>query len=100
MVRRSDTFPKIIDREQVAEDWRARGMIPGQANFPPGRERREIVREADEWIMVVEGEVEVVIEGCVHRPEPGEELCIPAGAAHSIRNPGTTTSRWLFGYQS
>lgn len=50
--------------------------------------------------MVLEGEVEFDIVGKVVRPAPGEEVLIPAGALHTVRNLGTTTSRWLYGYKS
>jgi len=32
-------------------------------------------------------------------PVIGEELLIPAGAIHSVRNIGATTARWLYGYK-
>jgi quercetin dioxygenase-like cupin family protein len=49
--------------------------------------------------MVVEGEVEFEIDGKTHRPPPGTELLIPAGARHTVRNVGPTESRWLYGYR-
>lgn len=100
MVLRNEALRELVDRERVAADWRARGFVPGQATYPPGRERRDVVRESDELVMVVEGEVEFVIEGIPHRPEPGEELRIPAGARHTIRNCGRATSRWLHAYRT
>ena len=45
-------------------------------------------------------EVEFELEGRVHRPQPGEELLIPAGAVHSARNIGGATARWLYGYKT
>ena len=48
--------------------------------------------------MVAEGQVEFVIAGVTYRPRAGEELLIPAGARHTVRNLGTTESRWLYGY--
>jgi quercetin dioxygenase-like cupin family protein len=49
--------------------------------------------------MMLEGEVEFEIGGQVRRPEIGEEVFIPAGVVHSVRNRGKTTSRWLYGYR-
>ena len=49
--------------------------------------------------MVMDGEVEFEIAGTVYRPNPGEELLIPSGAVHSVRNIGRTTAHWLYGYQ-
>jgi mannose-6-phosphate isomerase-like protein (cupin superfamily) len=48
--------------------------------------------------MVVDGEVVFEIDGRIVRPEPGDEVLIPAGARHSVRNLGRTTSHWLYGY--
>jgi mannose-6-phosphate isomerase-like protein (cupin superfamily) len=48
--------------------------------------------------MVLQGDVEFEIAGVIHRPRAGEELLIPAGARHTVRNLGTTESRWLYGY--
>ena len=49
--------------------------------------------------MVLEGNVEFEINGKVLRPAAGEEVFIPAGVLHSVRNTGKTTSRWLYGYK-
>jgi mannose-6-phosphate isomerase-like protein (cupin superfamily) len=43
--------------------------------------------------------VEFEIGGQIHHPQPGEELLIPAGVLHSVRNVGSTTAHWLYGYQ-
>ena len=59
----------------------------------------DFVHDTDEIVMVVAGDVEFEIEGKTHRPEPGEELLIPAGASHTVRNVGNTESRWLYGYR-
>lgn len=49
--------------------------------------------------MVVDGVVEFEIGGVIARPRPGEELLIPAGVIHSVRNRGTGEARWLYGYR-
>jgi mannose-1-phosphate guanylyltransferase/mannose-1-phosphate guanylyltransferase/mannose-6-phosphate isomerase len=45
-------------------------------------------RRAEHWV-VVQGHPEVVLDGEVLRPQPGEAVYIPLGARHRIRNPGT-----------
>ena len=52
-----------------------------------------------EVVIVLEGNMEIEVAGEVHHSQPGEELLIPVGAAHSARNIGSTTARWLYGYQ-
>jgi quercetin dioxygenase-like cupin family protein len=58
------------------------------------------VHDVDEVVMTIEGEVEFEFSGKTTRPRPGEELMIPAGATHTVRNVGNSTSRGLFGYRS
>jgi len=58
------------------------------------------VHDVDEVVMTIEGEVEFKFSGKTIRSRPGEELMIPAGATHTVRNVGNSTSRWLFGYRS
>lgn len=53
----------------------------------------------DELVMVVEGSVELELHGEVFQPEIGQEVFIPAGTIHSVRNVGATVSRWLYGYR-
>lgn len=49
--------------------------------------------------MVLEGNVEFEVGGTILRPGLGEEISIPAGVIHSVRNKGAATSRWLYGYK-
>jgi quercetin dioxygenase-like cupin family protein len=89
-----------VDRDAVAADWRIRGFSCGLWVDPPGQVWADFVHDTDEIVMVVEGEVEFEIAGVIHRPRAGEELLIPAGARHTVRNLGRTESRWLYGYGS
>ena len=56
------------------------------------------MHEADELVMVLEGELE--LQGKTFRPHIGEEVFIPAHVTHSVRNVGGTTAKWLYGYKS
>lgn len=49
--------------------------------------------------MLVEGEIEVCCEGKTLRPGPGDEIVIPAGASHTVRNTGNTMKRCYYGYR-
>lgn len=87
------------DRSTIERQWAARGFSCDLWVDPPGQRWENFVHGVDELVMVVEGRVEFEIDGVVAVPEPGVELFIPAGARHSVRNLGTTTSRWLYGYR-
>ena len=84
--------------ETVRQDWRNRGFSCDLWVDPPGQCWEGYVHATDELVMVVEGQVEFEIEGAIHWPDPGQELFIPACAAHSVRNLGRTQARWLYGY--
>ncbi len=43
--------------------------------------------------------LEFEIGGKIYRPQPGEELSIPSGVLHSVRNIGSSTAHWLYGYR-
>jgi quercetin dioxygenase-like cupin family protein len=87
-----------IKQKQVSRDWAARGFSCDLWVDPPGRRWEDFVHATDELVVVLEGELEFEIGGAVSRPKPGEEIYIPAGAVHSVRNVGNTTARWLYGY--
>ena len=88
-----------MDVNNVAKNWGERGFGCGLWSDPPGRVWKDYVHGTDELLMVVEGALEVEIEGRKHRAAPGEEIFIPAHALHTVRNTGGTTARWLYGYR-
>ncbi|WP_346836930.1 cupin domain-containing protein [Microbulbifer sp. SAOS-129_SWC] len=89
-----------VSRSTVHNDWAARGFSCDLWVDPPGQRWEDFVHAVDELLMPVEGQLEVEIDGDLHRPRVGEELLIPAGAHHSVRNIGPVTARWLYGYAS
>ena len=84
--------------EIIRHDWRNRGFSCDLWVDPPGQCWEGYVHATDELVMIVEGQVEFEIEGVIHRPDPGQELFIPACALHSVRNLGRTQAKWLYGY--
>jgi len=88
-----------MDRGQVAEGWRDRGFSCGLWVDPPGQVWEDYVHGTDELLMVLEGELELEMQGRTFRPKAGEEVLIPARVSHSVRNVGGTTARWLYGYK-
>jgi quercetin dioxygenase-like cupin family protein len=91
-------MPKV-DRAKVAADWAERGFSCDLWVDPPGQRWEKFTHAMDELVTVVEGEMEIEIEGQLHRPLVGQELLIPARAVHSARNVGRTTAQWLYGYK-
>lgn len=88
-----------MDLDRIEADWRRRGFGCGLWIDPPGQRWKGYVHGVDELVMVVDGAVELELPGKNFRPAPGEEILIPAGVIHSVRNVGTVTSRWRYGYR-
>jgi mannose-6-phosphate isomerase-like protein (cupin superfamily) len=88
------------DRAQVEREWGARGFSCGLWVDPPGQVWEDYVHATDELLMVLEGELELEMQGRSIRPGVGEEVLIPARVMHTVRNLGGTTARWLYGYKS
>lgn len=89
----------MIDRERVQADWNARGFSCDIWTDPPGQVWADFVHATDELVMPIEGVVEIEMQGQRLRPAVGEEIFIPAGVMHTVRNPGRVTSRWYYGYR-
>jgi quercetin dioxygenase-like cupin family protein len=88
-----------VKRADVEQDWAARGFSCGLWTDPPGRVWEDYVHDVDELLMLLEGNLELELQGRTWRPVIGEEVFIPAGARHSVRNVGGSTARWLYGYK-
>lgn len=92
-------MPSVPDIARVESDWLKRGFSCEVWTDAPGQVWADFVHDVDELVMTIEGDVEFEFAGKIIRPQPGEELMIPAGASHTVRNVGASTSRWLFGYR-
>jgi mannose-6-phosphate isomerase-like protein (cupin superfamily) len=90
---------RTVDRIRIARDWESRGFSCDLWTDPPGARWEDFVHDVDELLMVVDGGLEVEIEGRTTHPLPGQEIFIRARARHSVRNTGGSTSHWLYGYR-
>lgn len=84
---------------QIEQEWQERGFSCGLWVDPPGQEWVDFVHEVDELVTLVEGEIEMEMQGKTFRPAVGEEVFIPAHTSHTVRNVGGTTAKWLYGYR-
>jgi quercetin dioxygenase-like cupin family protein len=87
------------DRGQVAAGRASRRFSRDRWTDLPGLRWENFPHATGELVCVLEGQVEFEVAGQVHRPKVGEELLSPARTAHSARNVGKTTARWLYGYR-
>ncbi len=91
-------FATPLNRDAVARDWAARGYSCHEFVDPPGQAWNDFVHATNELVTVLEGALELEVAGETVRAEPGDEVFIPRGANHSVRNAHPGTTRWLFGY--
>ncbi len=89
-----------MDERKVKTDWERRGFSFGIWIDPPGQLWEDYVHGVDELLMLAEGEIELSFLGKTFCPKIGEEILIPAGAGHTVRNIGKTTNRWYYGYKN
>jgi len=88
-----------VNRAQIENLWHSRGFSCDLWTDPPGQEWIDYVHSVDEVVMLLEGELEMEMQGKRFRPKIGEEVLIPASVSHTVRNVGATTARWLYGYK-
>lgn len=61
---------------------------PGGANPPHTHDREEV-------LTMLDGAINLTLDGRAERLGPGDTAIIPASTAHQIRNAGETTAEWL-----
>lgn len=91
-------FASPVAKAAVQEDWANRGYSCDWFVDPPGREWNDFVHGCNELVTVVEGRLRMTIGDHEFIVEPGDEVFIPEGAVHSVKNVHTATTRWLYGY--
>src|SRR5215510_5853310 len=91
---------QTVSIKAIRSDWQSRGFSCDIWTDPPGQVWEDYRHSVDELVMVLEGKVEFEVDGKILQPSAGEELFIPAGVLHSVRNKETVISRWLYGYRT
>lgn len=91
-------FAQPVDVAAVTRNWIKRGFSCRAFIDPPGQEWRDFVHDTDELVTVVEGQLGVRMHDEDWELLPGDELYIPRGVSHTVRNLYAGTTRWLYGY--
>ena len=89
----------IIDHSAVRKDWYGRGFSCDIWIDPPGKIWTDFVHDTDELLMLIDGEIELEMDGNILHPKIGDEVLIPAGISHTVRNIGSVTNYWFYGYK-
>ena len=91
-------FSTPVISETVLKDWTERGYDCQSFVDPPDQEWNNFVHGTNELVTVIEGQLEIKIGSQRHLLNPGDEIFIPKGAIHSVRNSYHDTTHWVFGY--
>lgn len=91
-------FPVPLDRDQVAHDWCGHGYSCDRFTDPPGREWNDFVHATNKLVTVIDGKLRLTIGAEEVIAEPGDEVFIPKGVCHSVKNVSPRTTHWLYGY--
>lgn len=83
------TYKPILHSDN-AFMWHA--VVPADTFVPP-----HIHPTQDEWIYMLDGNMEVEFGGDVHKAGPGDTIRMPMGIAHGVFNRSGATSTCLFG---
>lgn len=91
-------FAVPLNRDEVARSWGQRGYSCDVFVDPPGREWNDFVHATNELVAVLDGKLRLTIGGEEIIAEPGDEVFIPKGACHSVKNISDSSTYWLYGY--
>lgn len=80
--------PKLLSHNAFV--WHA--AIPADTFVPP-----HIHPTQDEWIVVMEGHLDIEFLGDVHKAGPGDTVYMPMGEAHGIFNRSGAEANCVFG---
>ena len=88
-----------IDQSAIRDDWLGRGFSCDIWIDPPGKIWADFVHDTDELLMLIDGEIELEMDGNILYPRIVDEVLIPAGMNHTVRNIGSVTNHWVYGYK-
>ena len=91
-------FALPVTKSAVADDWQRRGYSCDWFVDPPGREWNNFIHDCNELVTVVDGRLAMRVAGKHCVVEAGDEVYIPKGTVHSVKNIHSAVTRWLYGY--
>jgi quercetin dioxygenase-like cupin family protein len=91
-------FAVPLNREEIAQSWSNRGYSCDLFIDLPGKEWNDFVHSTNELVTVLEGKLRMTIGKEELTTEPGDEVFIPKGVYHSVKNIHHAMTKWLYGY--
>ena len=92
----TERYQRPVSTEAIKTDFE--GFSFGTFRDPCGQVWKDFVHEFDEFVVVAEGEMEIEVAGERKRCHPGDLVCIPAQANHTLRTLSKDGSVWHYGY--
>jgi len=91
-------FDTPLSFAEVKQDWTERGYYTRRYDAEPGWAQEDHYHAFDELVTVVEGRLEMTIEGQRFVLEPGDEIFNPGRAVHAMRNLDDGFTMMLYGF--
>jgi mannose-6-phosphate isomerase-like protein (cupin superfamily) len=88
-----------LEKDRIRDQWAQRGFTCDLWIDPPRQVWPGAQHEVDVVLRLLEGEAQIELPGRTVRMHPGDEIDIPAGARHTVRNCNGHPARWLRGYR-
>ena len=89
--------PPVVQAE-VADIWANRGFTCYLYVDPPGQEWNDFTHRTNELVTVINGQLNLLAERKNFVLNAGDEVFIPYGVRHSVKNSSSENTSWLFGY--
>ena len=86
-----------LQQSEVEPKWKKKGFSCKMWIDPPGMAWIDQVHDVDELLLPITGLLELELPDQTRRLKIGEEVLIPAGVVHTLRNQGRTTACLLYG---
>ena len=88
------------EQERVSRRWSTLGFSCEIWIDPPDQVWPDFEYDVDKMALLLEGTTQIEMHGKEVRMQAGDELMIPAGTRHTVRNCGEGPARWLHGYRA
>ncbi len=91
-------FECPVDETEVARIWHERGFDCERKLDEIGLELVDYLHDVDELHVVLKGEMEISFGEITLHPAIGEEVFVPAGSLHTVKNVGSEPLQRLRGH--
>jgi len=90
-----------LNWEQLKDQWEKKGYQCELHSNEPQESWSSEGHKTEEIFVLLEGELEVSYQGKTYRPNPGEQIEVPANEPHTFTNPGKIANRfyWIYNYE-